>query len=848
MNTDTPAEPASGFPAEILDTLPAHLRQRTTPTGDGSVRLDGEFVLCWLHHAVRGHENPVLDAAVHVGNTLGKPVLVYQGLGGRHRYNNDRHHTFIMEGARDLQAELASRGIACAFHLPRDPSAPGPIRSLATRSCLVVTEDFPAPPMPRWTRRLAVRTGRTTLLVDGSCLMPIRSLDKRYTRAFKFRDAAKGVWRSQITARWRDINPEVKPFDTHAGTLGFERVDLASADIQERCAACEIDHGVPPVGRIRGGSTAGYQRWDTFRKQHLSRYDRRRNDAADMEAVSGLSPYLHHGHVSPFRLAREAHEHGGKGADKFLDELLVWRELAHNFCLHTPERELETLSALPDWAQRTLAEHQNDTREAVYSWETLARGTTGQGLWDAAQRSLVRNGELHNNLRMTWGKAIASWARSPKDALEKLMDLNHRYALDGSDPNSYGGLLWCLGQFDRPFSPERPVLGSIRERSVEDHADRLDPARYASAVDARDAYHHLRVAVVGGGVAGLTCARAVQEQGGEVTVFDRGRGPGGRMSTRPPGDGQGVPFDHGAPYLSVSDPRFGRYVRSWIEDGVCHTWRPARARWDGKTLSPAETDETLVVGVPAMSALCEQLATGLDLRCRAQVVAISPTETGWMLSIDNGEIAGPFDAVAIAMAPEQARRLTGPIGAFDNIGLSSIRSEPVWVGIYALQRLPDGLPDILETPSDESIEKLVRNERKPGRNDTDLACLSVYSRSEWAAERLDADKDRIAKELLRRTLDLITKATGHDTTTDHVLHARAHRWRFARPSEQIAEPCLFDRQAGLVVCGDGYGGSGVQSAFLSARAAAGRLLALRPLKTDTISTADTPSLFPAANP
>jgi deoxyribodipyrimidine photolyase len=118
-------------------------------------------------------------------------------------------------------------------------------------------------------------------------------------------------------------------------------------------------------------------------------------------------------------------------------------------------------------------DHQDDPREAVYSWERLYRGQTGDTLWDVAQKSLLIHGELHNNVRMTWGKTFLNWTRHPQDALDLMIDLNHRFALDGNDPNSYGGLLWCLGLFDRPFKPERPVIGTLRPRSTKDHAKRL---------------------------------------------------------------------------------------------------------------------------------------------------------------------------------------------------------------------------------------------------------------------------------------------------------------------------------------------------------------------------------------
>ncbi|MGD8258641.1 MAG: hypothetical protein PVG70_04695 [Desulfobacterales bacterium] len=127
-------------------------------------------------------------------------------------------------------------------------------------------------------------------------------------------------------------------------------------------------------------------------------------------------------------------------------------------------------------------DHLDDPREALYSWERLFRARTGDVLWDSAQISLLVHGELHNNVRMTWGKAFLNWTHKPQEALYLMIDLNHRLALDGNDANSYGGLLWCLGLFDRPFKPERPVIGRIRPRSTIDHAKRLNMAAYIHKV------------------------------------------------------------------------------------------------------------------------------------------------------------------------------------------------------------------------------------------------------------------------------------------------------------------------------------------------------------------------------
>ena len=150
-----------------------------------------------------------------------------------------------------------------------------------------------------------------------------------------------------------------------------------------------------------------------------------------------------------------------------------------------------------------------------------------------------------------------------------MIDLNHRYALDGRDPASYGGILWCLGQFDRPFPPPRPILGTVRGRSTKEHARRLDPERYWQQTTRPLYTPRPRVAVIGAGISGLMCARTLLDHGIDVTVFEKGRGVGGRMATRRTDDG--LQFDHGAQYFTVRDERFERYVDSWLQDGIVAT-------------------------------------------------------------------------------------------------------------------------------------------------------------------------------------------------------------------------------------------------------------------------------------
>jgi deoxyribodipyrimidine photo-lyase len=147
-------------------------------------------------------------------------------------------------------------------------------------------------------------------------------------------------------------------------------------------------------------------------------------------------------------------------AEAFLDQLAVWRELGFNRCASTDD--YDRYRSLPDWARRTLGEHAADPRPEVYSAARLEQARTGDRLWNAGQRQLRTEGRLHNYIRMVWGKNILAWSRTPEQALKRMIALNDRWALDGRDPNSYSGILWCLGRYDRAWGPERPVFGKIR--------------------------------------------------------------------------------------------------------------------------------------------------------------------------------------------------------------------------------------------------------------------------------------------------------------------------------------------------------------------------------------------------
>jgi deoxyribodipyrimidine photo-lyase len=200
----------------------------------------------------------------------------------------------------------------------------------------------------------------------------------------------------------------------------------------------------------------------------------------DLDASSRLSPYLHFGHLSAHQVfaalatrerwttrklggaaggVREGWWGMSPSAANFIDQLVVWRELAFNTCEYVAD--YDTYASLPAWARRTLDQHADDPRPDLYTLEQLERANTSDPVWNAVQRQLVREGWFNGYLRMLWGKKILEWTAAPAEALARMETLMNRYSLDGRDPNSWAGYAWVLGRYDRPW-PERPVFGTVR--------------------------------------------------------------------------------------------------------------------------------------------------------------------------------------------------------------------------------------------------------------------------------------------------------------------------------------------------------------------------------------------------
>jgi len=440
---------------------------------DVSPRPGGRYVLYWAQVNRRIDSNHALAFAAHFANRLRLPVLFYEGLTCSHPHANDRFHSFILEGVPDNVKRAAVLGIGYVFYLRRKQTDPDDIvYRLAADAAAVVTDDYPGYLTRERNLRIPPALGIPCYAVDASCIVPMGHFTKQEYAAYTIRPKIHRVLREHL----RPVPPlRLKTRWTEPAPAFHTRV--TPDRIPDLLASSEIDHSVAPSVEFRGGRDEAKRRLRYFLTHNLKRYARLSREPS-ARATSQLSPYLHFGHISSLEVALAVRDYAAKHkliAAEFLELLIVRRELAFNFARFGPSPD--SLGALPAWAQATLQKHARDRRKPAYSRRQLEQAETYDPLWNATQRELLRDGLIQGYYRMYWGKKIIEWCASPQEALEIMIGLHDRYALDGRDPNTYANILWCFGLHDRPWA-ERHVFGAVRYMSLQGMQRKTDVDAY----------------------------------------------------------------------------------------------------------------------------------------------------------------------------------------------------------------------------------------------------------------------------------------------------------------------------------------------------------------------------------
>ncbi len=323
----------------------------------------------------------------------------------------------------------------------------------------------------------------------------------------------------------------------------------------------------------------------------------------------------------------------------------------------------------------------------------------------------------------------------------------------------------------------------------------------------------LQIAVIGAGMAGLSCATHLQQHGMLVTVFEKSRGVAGRMSTRRVDDWQ---CDHGAQYFTANDPAFRVALAQWQQAGVAQLWSPRLQVIGDRVNNPASRPDPSVerfVGVPRMTAPARLMAESLQVETQCTVRALQQDASGWQLqSEEHGWHTQRFDVVLLAVPAPQALPLVRPHVP----DLAELAESATMQASWALMlqyAAPLSLPFDAAFVNQGPLRWIARDNSKPGRGSQETWLL--HASAEWSQTHLEQDAESVAKELLAAFAEL--GAPAPQTWL-------AHRWRYANTGPAMQQACAWSTEHALGLCGDWLHGGKVEGAWLSGRKLAGKVM------------------------
>ncbi len=428
----------------------------------------GSYVLYWMQASQRTEYNHALEYAITKANRTNRPVVVYFGVTDHFPEANERHYHFMLEGLREVKSSLNEKGIRMIVWRTSPPL--GAVQLSKTASLVVVDRGY-LRIQRKWRRYVAQSLECPLIQVESEVVVPVQTASpKEEYSAATFRPKIQKKLDSFLHPL-KENHPKVDSLQ-----LYFDSFDIE--DPEKAISALDIDKSVKKVKNFHGGTTEAKKHLENFLRSKLDRYEELRNDPTK-ECVSNMSPFLHFGQISPLYIALRVSETDSPGKDAYLEELIVRKELSVNFVFYN--KNYDAFDGLPEWAKKTLKEHEKDPREYVYTLEELENAETHDPYWNAAQREMTLRGKMHGYMRMYWGKKIIEWSRTPENAYKTAVYLNNKYELDGRDPNGFTGVAWCFGKHDRPWK-ERQIFGKIRYMNANGLKRKIDADGYVAKI------------------------------------------------------------------------------------------------------------------------------------------------------------------------------------------------------------------------------------------------------------------------------------------------------------------------------------------------------------------------------
>lgn len=421
----------------------------------------GKFILYWMQGAFRTSYNHTLEFGIYLSQKYDIPLLTLVVLNLKYPEANYRTFKFFMDGLNDVKNGLEIRGIT--FHL-RLGNFGEILPEYFRDTAALLTDKAYLPIIKNIRNEIYNKCDADIFEVDTNLLVPVeKASSKMEYGAYTIRPKIEKL-----------KNKFYDDFTEYTYKNGFlepkQDVDLKFSDKLLK-DSCEYVNEVS----LKGGYFAGKKQLKKFIDDKYSNYEHDRNDPTKT-AESYMSFYLHYGHISPIEIIKNLPK-DSLNFPAYYEQVVVRRELSHNLTFYADSLEnFDTY--LPSWVKDTLNTHLNDRKDYIYSLEDFESAITHDKYWNAAQRELVISGKIHNYMRMYWGKKIIEWAEDYRTAYNIMVYLNNKYSVDGRDPNSYTGILWCFGMHDRPFF-ERNIFGKIRYMAESGLKRKFDIEKYA---------------------------------------------------------------------------------------------------------------------------------------------------------------------------------------------------------------------------------------------------------------------------------------------------------------------------------------------------------------------------------
>lgn len=428
------------------------LKDRVKILNKEEIRHENDYITYWMQASQRVNYNHALYKAITMSNEINKPLIVYFVITDDFPEANARHYHFMLEGVLEVKQMLETLGIPLII---QKGNIEENIITISEKSCCLITDRGYLTVQKKWRRTIANKINCQMIQVESDVVVPVEMASNK-------EEYAAYTLRKKISPQIEDyLIPFTLPaLDNNMKDQALEIKSVKIDNIEEFINSLNIDQSVTKTIHFEGGYSKAKALLEDFIQNKLSNYSEDSNDPSK-NLTSNMSPYLHFGQISPIEIAFEIKNAQKNGQEDYLEQLIVRRELAINFIYYNTNYNKSLDSFLHDWVLKTMDEHIDDTREYIYSVDAFETASTHDRYWNAAQMELVKTGDMHNYMRMYWGKKVIEWSDSYQEAFNTLVYLNNKYALDGRDPNSFTGIAWCFGKHDRAWT-ERPIFGKLR--------------------------------------------------------------------------------------------------------------------------------------------------------------------------------------------------------------------------------------------------------------------------------------------------------------------------------------------------------------------------------------------------